>query len=230
MDPLTWTGALGAYIDPIFTLALLAFLVFTACYFVATFASDEPVPELAHTPFARTKDWKLGSATALGELTFPAVSLGLIFFVLDTALSETTLHMWLAGSGMPWWLSTFLSVIVFGVIGLFLTYTIQRLPVSVYEVGVRWSFIVLLVLAVVYVVLGSLMPVGSAGIIGAMAKQLLPVWILLIVTFALSIHYTRRLGLSGRPLGEPGEQPGRARGSGPGHQQLPANGHHRWRW
>ncbi|NNF24812.1 MAG: ABC transporter permease [Rhodobacteraceae bacterium] len=39
---------------------------------------------------------------------------------------------------------------------------------------------------------------GYAGILGEIAKRLLPVWIALVVTFGLSITYKRRLGLYGK--------------------------------
>ena len=49
----------------------------------------------------------------------------------------------------------------------------------------------------VYVVGGIFMG-AEAGIFGGMAQRLLPVWIALIVTFALSIAFKRRLGLYGK--------------------------------
>ena len=49
-----------------------------------------------------------------------------------------------------------------------------------------------------YIIGGIVMPHGQAGIIGAMAKRFLPVWIALIATFALSITFKRRLGLYGK--------------------------------
>jgi peptide/nickel transport system permease protein len=198
MDPLTWTGGIGAVIDPIFLLALFVFLAFTAFYFVATFAGDDQMGELAHTPFARTKDWTIGSATALSELVFPAITLALILWIIDTIMSETTLAGWLFSTGMPQFLVTFLSVMIFGVIGITLTYSVQRLPASAYETVMRWSFAVLLLLVVIYIVLGALMPLGSGGIIGGISKQLLPVWIALLVTFGLSIYFKRSLGLYGK--------------------------------
>ena len=198
MDPLTWTGTSGALLDTLFIWTGLAFLIFTACYFVATFADYEEAAELAHTPFARTKDWTIGSATTLGELTFPAISLGLIFWLIDTALSEVTLHSWMAGTGMPIWLVAFVEIVVFGLIGLILTYTIQRLPSSAYEWVLRWSFNILIALAIVYIIRGVFMPVEEIGIVGTIAKRFLPVWIALIVTFALSIYFKRKLGLYGK--------------------------------
>ena len=52
-------------------------------------------------------------------------------------------------------------------------------------------------LLMVYV-LGGIFMGAEAGIFGGMAQRLLPVWIALIVTFALSITFKRRLGLYGK--------------------------------
>ena len=52
-------------------------------------------------------------------------------------------------------------------------------------------------LLMIYVVGGIFMG-AEAGIFGGMAQRLLPVWIALIVTFALSITFKRRLGLYGK--------------------------------
>jgi len=52
-------------------------------------------------------------------------------------------------------------------------------------------------LLMVYVVGGIFMG-AEAGIFGGMSQRLLPVWIALIVTFALSITFKRRLGLYGK--------------------------------
>ncbi len=66
------------------------------------------------------------------------------------------------------------------------------------ETGMRWIALLLVIILAAYIVLGVVMPYGSAGIVGAMAKQLWPVWAALIVTFALSIRFKRRLGLYGK--------------------------------
>ena len=66
------------------------------------------------------------------------------------------------------------------------------------EKAVRWLFLALVALVAVYLIGGMLMPYGSAGIIGGLAKRFLPVWIALVVLFALSFHYKRRLGLYGK--------------------------------
>ena len=49
-----------------------------------------------------------------------------------------------------------------------------------------------------YLVGGVVAPYGKAGIVGAISKQLTPVWIALVLTYAASIRYKRRLGLYGK--------------------------------
>ena len=198
MDPLTWTGSLNAILDPVFQLFLLTLLAFSACYAVASFAKHEHAGEFAPAPSGHRKGWAISSTTSFGELAFPAVLLASAIWVAGTALPERTIQNWLASSGLPDWLAISIRIAAFSFIGLFLTYAIQRLPASVYGTTLRWAFYGSLFIAVLYLVLGILMPTGSAGIIGAMAKRLLPVWISLIATFSLSIRYKRKLGLYGK--------------------------------
>lgn len=63
--------------------------------------------------------------------------------------------------------------------------------------AVRVLFGLLVALCLAYLVGGVVMPYGKAGIVGAISKRFLPVWIALIVVFALSITFKRRLGLYG---------------------------------
>ena len=51
-----------------------------------------------------------------------------------------------------------------------------------------------------YIIGGIVMPYGDAGIIGAIARRFLPVWIALVVMFALSVTFKRKLGLYGKLL------------------------------
>tara|TARA_R110002020_G_scaffold232139_2_gene443502 strand:- start:17917 stop:19383 length:1467 start_codon:yes stop_codon:yes gene_type:complete len=62
---------------------------------------------------------------------------------------------------------------------------------------VHYSLLVTLGIVVLYVVAGVMMGT-DAGIIGGMARQLLPVWTALAATFALSVVFKRRLGLYGK--------------------------------
>ncbi len=63
--------------------------------------------------------------------------------------------------------------------------------------GVAWLFFAVLGIVLLYIVAGIFMGT-NAGIIGGMAQQFLPVWIALILTFALSITFKRKLGLYGK--------------------------------
>ncbi|RYG92191.1 ABC transporter permease [Loktanella sp. IMCC34160] len=62
----------------------------------------------------------------------------------------------------------------------------------------KWLLLALICIAVTYIVAGMVMPYGSAGIVGAMAKQFTPVWIALVATYVLSITFKRKLGLYGK--------------------------------
>ena len=62
---------------------------------------------------------------------------------------------------------------------------------------VNGLFYAVIGLILLYLVLGLFMGT-NAGIFGGMARQLLPVWIALILTFVLSITFKRRLGLYGK--------------------------------
>lgn len=61
-----------------------------------------------------------------------------------------------------------------------------------------WSFLALIAVLVFFILAGVVMGEGSTGILGTIARRFTPVWLGLIVTFALSIHYKRKLGLYGK--------------------------------
>ncbi len=67
-----------------------------------------------------------------------------------------------------------------------------------FENAVKWLFLATMVVVVAYIVVPQVMPYGSAGIIGEMSKRFLPVWLALILLYAVSIRYKRRLGLYGK--------------------------------
>ena len=58
-------------------------------------------------------------------------------------------------------------------------------------------FALLILVLLIYIIAGAFMG-PQAGIFGGMSQQMLPVWIALILTFAVSIHFKRRLGLYGK--------------------------------
>jgi len=128
MDPLSWTGATGAFLNPIWTITL-------ACLALAI------VLQIILSFFA------------------PAITL------------QSNADGTLASRG--------------GYLG-----GVERVT--------KVAFITLLVLSILYAVAGVLLPYGSGGIVGVMFKRFLPVWIALIVTYGVSIHFKRSLGLFGK--------------------------------
>lgn len=128
MEPLTWTGGLGVFLDPItFALALLF-------------------------------------------MTAVAVQVVLSVATRGARVAPSTDGTFSAASG----------------------------PYGMASRATRYSGMALGALILVYLSIGALAGPAWLGIIGAMSQQLIPVWIALIVTFALSIRYKRRLGLYGK--------------------------------
>ncbi|NVO54994.1 ABC transporter permease [Rhodobacteraceae bacterium B1Z28] len=70
------------------------------------------------------------------------------------------------------------------------------------QLALWYSFVACVALALAYAVLGIVMGT-SAGIIGAISQQFLPVWLALIILFAMSIAFKRRLGLYGKLYDSP---------------------------
>jgi peptide/nickel transport system permease protein len=128
MDPLTWTGGLGAFLNP--ALAITAAL----CGIVLVVQTGLRMGSAAVTLQSNPDGTLQGRGGVLGAL--------------DTAL--------------------------------------------IYLV---WALVALLL---AYVTVPLVMPYGSAGILGEITRRLLPVWIALVATFALSIRFKRRLGLYGK--------------------------------
>lgn len=62
----------------------------------------------------------------------------------------------------------------------------------------NWVGLLLLVIVLAYIIVGALIGPNGAGIIGGMSQQLIPVWISIVVLFAVSIKFKRKLGLYGK--------------------------------
>ena len=75
-------------------------------------------------------------------------------------------------------------------------------PLVMAALAVKATFLATSALIALYLLLGILMGTG-AGIIGAIAHRLLPVWIALVLLFALSILFKRKLGLYGKLFDSP---------------------------
>ncbi|NRA98237.1 MAG: ABC transporter permease [Rhodobacteraceae bacterium] len=77
-------------------------------------------------------------------------------------------------------------------------------PADYAGMAVKYSFGVILLAIIAFMVGGILLPGPEAkGIIGAMSARLLPVWVGMIVIFAASIMYKRKLGLYGKLFDSP---------------------------
>lgn len=64
--------------------------------------------------------------------------------------------------------------------------------------GTKWLGLALVAVLLAYLVIGAVGGPTIGGIVGGMSRQLIPVWIALIVTFVLSIRFKRKLGLYGK--------------------------------
>lgn len=82
------------------------------------------------------------------------------------------------------------------------TISLSSAPRRMAGLAVRLAGFATALIILIYLVLGLALGTG-AGIIGAMARQFIPVWIALIVLFSLSITYKRRLGLYGKLFDSP---------------------------
>ena len=84
--------------------------------------------------------------------------------------------------------------------------TLSYRPTAVDHVlsGMRYAALAVVACCVGYVAAGVLLPDPvQKGILGAMALQLLPVWIAMTASFAVSIAFKRRLGLYGKLFDSP---------------------------
>ncbi|MEO0939741.1 MAG: ABC transporter permease [Pseudomonadota bacterium] len=70
-------------------------------------------------------------------------------------------------------------------------------PAAMVKTAMRWSFYAVVLIVLAYIVLGIVMGTG-AGIVGAISQNLIPVWVGLILIYAVSITYKRKLGLYGK--------------------------------
>lgn len=135
MEPLTWSGELGTFLNPVLLLATLTFVAGFLANIALSFAGFRP---------------------------------GAVVVNADHTLS------------------------------------LQRGPIDFALMAMRYAVLVF-ALGIVGYVLGGIILAdpARAGILGALGAQFLPVWIALIVVFALSIGFKRRLGLYGKLFDSP---------------------------
>ncbi len=197
MEPLTWTGGLGAYFVPVIQFALIALVVGIIGSFTAVFAtSTQPVFAPGG---AVIEPWKPTTASSLAELILPGAITGAVLYAIEYFWGgEVTLGSWFASSGMPGWSVWLLTALSFFLVGALIAWCFQRAPAAAYDTLTFWAGVVILAAVVLFVLIAQFVSYGGAGILGEMARQFLPVWISLIVLFVLSMIYKRRLGLYGK--------------------------------
>ena len=77
------------------------------------------------------------------------------------------------------------------------TLAATRGPLELVGLVAQWAFLAVLGVVAAFV-LGGVVLAEGGGILGAISRRFVPVWIALIATFALSIAFKRRLGLYGK--------------------------------
>ena len=196
MEPLTWTGSLGGLIVPVIQFGLIALLVGIVGSFTAVFAtSTQPVFAPGG---AVITPWRPTTASSLAELILPGIVTGFVLYMVEAMSTEATLSSWLTSTGMPGWTVVTVTALVFFLSGAFIAWVLQRAPASGYDTLAFWAGALIVFAVVAFVVLSQFMGFGEAGILGEISRRLLPVWISLIIVFALSIFYKRKLGLYGK--------------------------------
>ncbi|GAB5445891.1 ABC transporter permease [Gymnodinialimonas sp.] len=135
MEPLTWTGSFGAFLNPIMLVALVVFV--------------------------------------LGFLT------NTVLTIMGVRAGELEFN----GDG---------------------TMSLRKTPMDYALDTMKYAVLLFVACCVGFIIGGLVLPtIEQKGILGAMAQRLLPVWIALIVTFAVSITFKRRLGLYGKLFDSP---------------------------
>ena len=183
MQHLSWTGTLGAYLNPLFLTALVCFLTLAVAAIARGFSPRADGPHLINpTP---------PSVSLMG----PSLVIGLALWLLS--LSGVSLLAPLALGNI--WLSLILCLILGAAAG----FALFQIPAEMIFKLVWLAFYVTLLLLGLYLVIGLFVKPETMGIVGAISQRLIPTWIALAVTFALSILFKRKLGLYGKLFDSP---------------------------
>ena len=73
----------------------------------------------------------------------------------------------------------------------------------VISLAVRYALFAFITFLVLYLGIGAVLGASSLGIIGGLSRQLLPIWISMVVIFTASIIFKRKLGLFGKLFDSP---------------------------
>ncbi|OWU83572.1 peptide ABC transporter permease [Oceanicola sp. 22II-s10i] len=84
------------------------------------------------------------------------------------------------------------------------TLTAKRSPADWARLVMTGAVLAVIAVCLIFILGGIFIPsIEAKGIVGAVSARLLPVWIALVATFALSITFKRRLGLYGKLFDNP---------------------------
>ncbi len=188
MEPLTWAGSLGAFVNPI------AAVVFATLAVSIVLTIVQSTMETEKSQFTDQGVVAVGGSGAPGLPFLLACGLMVLSLYLALLAVEAPLR-WLGfAEGMN--LAAFGIVVV---LGIALTWAISVFaPQSLGERLLPISVMAMVGIILVYALAPFVMPVGAAGILGEMSRQFLPVWLALAVTFGLSMTFKRKLGLYGK--------------------------------
>ena len=206
MDPLTWTGGLS-FLVPILGIAVFLLIVASIASIVVSL-NDREAEEVAWAGAAQTQTALPLRLPTLSQGIGGALMFGILLWIVmlfptanGIAAPEVLWDLFPPDDRSSGWEKTLNFVIDIAIPllaqGFVLTLFAMLIPETFLSLCIRVFLVVALVVVVVLVVLGALMG-QSAGILGAASLRFVPVWIALIVTFAVSIHYKRRLGLYGK--------------------------------
>ncbi len=196
MEPITWTGNIGTFLNPLLLISLAGMAIYMIVSLTVTTmrheiaSADNPV--LPGGTAAMPGPNLASAATSIPF--FFGVLLILVILAMVTG-GDTGL-----GAFMPESASIYtIALVVASVILAIAANAI--IPVSVSNTIGKVAAIGLLVVLVGYFLASLLGGVFSGGIIGAALVRFIPVWIALGITFLVSMHFKDQLGLYGKLFG-----------------------------
>ncbi len=165
MQHLSWTGTVGTYLNPLFLMALVSFLILAVAAAARGFSPRADGHNLINpTP---------PSMSLIG----PSLVIGLALWLLS--LAGISLLAPLAMDNI--WLSLILCLILGAIAG----FVLFQIPAEMIFKLVWLAFYVSLMLLGLYLLIGVFVKPETMGIVGAISQRLIPTWIALAVTFAL---------------------------------------------
>ena len=191
MEPLTWTGSFGSFLNPIFLTALTAMIVIS----FARMAASGQAARVVNAGVAPESDGPILNTS----FAFYALLMGVVVWAVAGVFAPG-----LNGSisGMmgeePGAMGTIVNIIVMMIPGAALVYAARAMGPNMIGTLGKVALVVTVLMLAAYIVLGMLLGTHSLGIVGGITQQLTPTWLSLIVLFFLSIQYKRRLGLYGK--------------------------------